>query len=60
MTYNKVTHQFDIGNELVHIDSVSEVKVYQWVKSGELSLQDFKSWYAYKAGQAYQSGIDSK
>lgn len=54
--YMTSTKTFESKFKSYTLGEVTETLVYQWVKTGELSLPDFKKWYSSKVSAAYDSG----
>ena len=52
ITYNKSKEVFSSNIKEHNISTVSDVMMYQWVKTGEISLPDFKAWFIWKMKQA--------
>jgi hypothetical protein len=59
-TYNRITHQFSLYDQLIHIDRIDDDHVYDLIKRNKITMDDFKSWYAYKLSRAYQQGMEFK
>ena len=56
--FNKQTNTFDSMFQQHHINDISIHRMYQWIKTGEISLKDFNVWVEYKERASKQSFID--
>lgn len=57
ITYNKDKQVFSSKFKQYTVAEVNDALVYQWIKTGELSLPDFKSWFVWKMQQAVSKKV---
>ena len=53
--FNSSANTFESKFKSYPLKEINENTVYQWIKSGDLSLPEFKKWYSMKMIESSQS-----
>ena len=60
LTYDSKAETISSKSKTYKLVEVGEELIYQWIKSGDLSMKAFDAWSRAQRAEAYEDGVDSE